>query len=99
MAPKPATSFDIAELVCDAALKGETEQGTMVCGRGVGASIAANSTHLSVEHGGVNKLCIGARIVGNKLVFDLLRAFLKAEHSLDEEYRRRVAKLMELEGC
>lgn len=56
------------------------------------------TTHLSVEHGGVNMLCIGARIVGNELAFDLLRAFLEAEHSLGEEYRRRVAKLMELEG-
>jgi ribose 5-phosphate isomerase B len=43
-------------------------------------------------------LCIGAQIVGDKLAFDLLRAFLEAEHSPDEEFRRRVAKLAELEG-
>jgi ribose 5-phosphate isomerase B len=43
-------------------------------------------------------LCIGAQIIGEKLAFDLLGAFLEAEHSSDEEYRRRVAKLMELEN-
>jgi ribose 5-phosphate isomerase B len=83
----------------------------LVCGTGVGASIAANkfrgiraalchdvySAHQSVEHDDVNVLCIRAQIVGDKLAFDLLRTFLEAEHSPDEEYRQRVAKLMELE--
>ena len=109
--PDPVDFPDIAELVCEAVCKGDAERGIMVCGTGVGASIAANkfrgiraalchdvySAHQSVEHDDVNVLCIGAQIVGDKLAFDLLRAYLEAEHSPDEEYRQRVAKLMELE--
>jgi ribose 5-phosphate isomerase B len=108
----PVDFPDIAELVCEAVRKGEAKRGIMVCGTGVGACIVANkfrgiraalchdvySAHQSVEHDDVNVLCIGAQIVGDKLAFDLLRAFLEAEHSPDEEYRRRVAKLTELEG-
>jgi ribose 5-phosphate isomerase B len=107
----PVDFPDIAELVCEAVRKGEAERGIMVCGTGVGACIAANkfrgiraalchdvySAHQSVEHDDVNVLCIGAQIVGDKLAFDLLRAFLEAEHSPDEQFRRRVAKLAELE--
>ena len=107
----PVDFPDIAELVCEAVRKGDAERGIMVCGTGVGAAIAANkfrgiraalchdvySSHQSVEHDDVNVLCIGAQIVGDKLAFDLLRAFLEAEHSPDEEFRRRVAKLTELE--
>ena len=109
---EPVDFPDIAELVCEAVREGDAERGIMVCGTGVGASIAANkfrgiraalchdvySAHQSVEHDDVNVLCLGAQIVGDKLAFDLLRAFLEAEHSPDEEYRRRVAKLAELEG-
>jgi ribose 5-phosphate isomerase B len=108
----PVDFPDIAELVCEAVRTGDAERGIMVCGTGVGAAIAANkfrgiraalchdvySAHQSVEHDDVNVLCIGAQIVGDKLAFDLLRAFLEAEHSPDEEFRRRVAKLAELEG-
>jgi ribose 5-phosphate isomerase B len=108
----PVDFPDIAELVCETVRKGDAERGIMVCGTGVGAAIAANkfrgiraalchdvySAHQSVEHDDVNVLCIGAQIVGDKLAFDLLRAFLEAEHSPDEEFRRRVAKLAELEG-
>ena len=107
----PVDFPDIAELVCETVRKGDAERGIMVCGTGVGAAIAANkfrgiraalchdvySAHQSVEHDDVNVLCIGAQIVGDKLAFDLLRAFLEAEHSPDEEFRRRVAKLTELE--
>ena len=107
----PVDFPDIAQLVCEAVREGDAERGIMVCGTGVGACIAANkfrgiraalchdvySAHQSVEHDDVNVLCIGAQIVGDKLAFDLLRAFLEAEHSPDEEFRRRVAKLAELE--
>ncbi len=109
--PDPVDFPDIAEVVCEAVREGEAERGIMVCGTGVGAAIAANkfrgiraalchdvySAHQSVEHDDVNVLCIGAQIVGEKLALDLLRAFLEAEHSPDEEFRRRVAKLTELE--
>lgn len=110
--PDPVDFPDIAEVVCETVRKGEAERGIMVCGTGVGAAIAANkirgiraalchdvySAHQSVEHDDVNVLCIGAQVVGDRLAFDLIRAFLEAEHSTDEEFRRRVAKLAELEG-
>lgn len=108
---EPVDFPDIAKLVCDGVREGEVERGIMVCGTGVGASIAANkfrgiraalchdiySAHQSVEHDDVNVLCIGAQIVGDRLAFDLLHAFLEARHSSDEQFRRRVAKLKELE--
>lgn len=108
---EPVDFPDIAEKVCAMVTGGEAERGIMVCGTGVGAAIAANkirgvraalchdvySAHQSVEHDNVNVLCIGAQIVGDRLAFDLLRAFLEAEHSEDEAFRRRVAKLSELE--
>lgn len=108
---EPVDFPDVAEEVCRMVTGGEAERGIMVCGTGVGASIAANkirgiraalchdvySAHQSVEHDDVNVLCIGAQIVGDRLAFDLLRAFLEAEHSEDEAFRRRVAKLSKLE--
>src|SRR5690606_1675332 len=102
---------DIAEEVCSRVLSGEAERGIMVCGTGVGAAIAANkypgiraalchdtySAHQSVEHDDVNVLCLGAQIVGERLAFELLASFLAAEHSEEPHFRRRVAKLGELE--
>src|SRR3712207_5682338 len=108
---EPVDFPDVARSVCDPVRSGQADRGIMVCGTGIGAAMAANklpgiraalchdvySAHQSVEHDDVNVLCIGAQIIGEKLAFDLLRTFLEAEHSSDEEYRRRVAKLMELE--
>ena len=58
---------------------------------------APRVTHQCVEHDDVNVLCLGAQIVGDRLAFDLLRAYLAAEFSTSEEFRRRVAKLAEIE--
>jgi len=83
----------------------------MVCGTGVGACIAANkvkgiraalchdtfSAHQSVEHDDVNVVCIGAWIIGIRVAEEVLAAFLKARFSTDEEFRRRVRKLQEME--
>ncbi|GEO17847.1 hypothetical protein MAE02_55430 [Microvirga aerophila] len=93
---------------------GEAERGIMVCGTGVGASIAANkvkgiraavchdihSAHQSVEHDDVNVMCIGAKIVGSWLAQDLVESYLTAEFSTDEDCRRRVEMLhaMDAEG-
>lgn len=102
---------DVALRLCDAILAGSFDRGILVCGTGVGASIAANkipgiraatchdvySAHQSVEHDDVNVLCLGAQIVGDRLAFDLVRAFLAAEHSTEPHFRRRVAKIAELE--
>lgn len=109
--PEPVDFPDIARLVCAAVRSGTAARGVMVCGTGVGACIAANkmagiraalchdtySAHQCVEHDDVNVLCIGAQIVGIKLADEILRAFLKAEFSTAEEFRRRVRKLADLE--
>ncbi|GAC1315934.1 MAG: ribose 5-phosphate isomerase B [Chloroflexota bacterium] len=104
---EPVDFPDIARTLCSHVLSGAAERGVMVCGTGVGASIAANkipyiraavchdvySAHQCVEHDNANVLCLGAQIVGDKVVAELLRAYLAAEFSIDEEFRRRVAKL------
>lgn len=108
---EPVDFPDIARLVCNAVRNGEAERGIMVCGTGVGAAIAANkvpgiraalchdtfSAHQCVEHDDVNVLCVGAWIVGIRVVEEILRAFLAAEFSTSEEFRRRVRKLAEME--
>lgn len=109
---KPVDFPDIAKQVTGAIAEGRAERGLMVCGTGVGASIAANkvrgiraavchdvhSAHQSVEHDDVNIMCIGAQIVGPWLAFDLIDAFLAAEFSTDEDFRRRVEKLHQMDA-
>ena len=110
-APDPVDFPDIARKVCDAVRNNQADRGMMVCGTGVGACIAANkipgiraavchdvhSAHQSVEHDDVNVMCIGAQIVGPWLASDLVKAYLAAQFSTQEDFRRRVAKLRELE--
>lgn len=107
----PVDFPDIARAVCDRVTTGKAERGVLVCGTGVGASIAANkrrgiraavchdvhSSHQSVEHDDVNVMCIGAQIVGPWLARDLVKAFLEARFDANEDHRRRVAKLAEFE--
>jgi ribose 5-phosphate isomerase B len=109
---KPVDFPDIARKVCAMVTSREADRGIMVCGTGVGASIAANkvrgiraavchdvhSAHQSVEHDDVNVMCIGAQIVGAWLANDLVAAFLAARFSTDEEFRRRVMKLHQMEA-
>jgi ribose 5-phosphate isomerase B len=109
--PDPVDFPDIARAVCDKVVGGEADRGMLVCGTGVGASIAANkrrgiraavchdahSAHQSVEHDDVNVMCIGAQIVGPWLARDLVRAFLEARFDASEDHRRRVAKLAQFE--
>lgn len=111
---QPVDFPDIARAVAREVTSGAAARGIMVCGTGVGASIAANkmkgiraavchdvhSAHQSVEHDDVNVMCIGAQIVGPWLAKDLISSYLAAEFSTDEDFRRRVAKLhaMDAEG-
>jgi len=102
---------DIARSLAVKVTSGEAQRGLMVCGTGVGASIAANkmkgiraavchdihSAHQCVEHDDVNVMCIGAQIVGPWLAKDLITAYLDAEFSTDEDFRRRVAKLQAMD--
>ena len=108
----PVDFPDITRDVTAKVLSGEADRGILVCGTGVGASIAANkvrgiraavchdvhSAHQSVEHDDVNVMCIGAQIVGTWLACDLVEAFLGAVFSTDEDFRRRVAKLREMDN-
>ena len=107
----PVDFPDIAQKVCDDVLAGRARRGILVCGTGVGACIAGNkvrgiraalchdtySAHQCVEHDDVNLLCIGAWIIGIKVAEEVLRAYLNANFSTDEDFRRRVRKLGEME--
>jgi len=111
--PAPVDFPDIARALTAKVLSGEAQRGIMVCGTGVGASIAANkvrgiraavchdvhSAHQSVEHDDVNVMCIGAQIVGPWLANDLVAAFLGAQFEDNEDYRRRVDKLHQMDAA
>ncbi|SDI41761.1 ribose 5-phosphate isomerase B [Natribacillus halophilus] len=102
----------ITKKVCDEVKKDEDARGLMICGTGVGASIAANkikgiraalchdiySAHQCVEHDNVNVMAIGAQIVGDKLAQELIDSYLQARFSTASEFRRRVQMLSELEN-
>ena len=91
---------------------GRAERGVLVCGSGVGASVAAckvagiraaichdtYSAHQGVEHDDMNVLVLGGRIVGPALARDLVHAFLQASFSGEERHVRRLAKVKALEG-
>lgn len=102
---------DYAQQVGEAVQDGRAEIGILVCGSGVGAAVAANklygiraalcgdtySAHQSREHDDCNVLCLGARVVGEELALDIVRAFVAARFSGQERHRRRVAKIKALE--
>lgn len=102
---------DYAEEVAEVVVSGKAERGILVCGSGVGASIAANkvpgiraclchdtySAHQGVEHDNMNVLCLGGRVIGIELAKELVSAFLRAEFSDKEKYRRRVDKITAIE--
>ena len=108
---EPVDFPDIAQAVCDEVRSGEAERGILVCGTGVGAAIAGNkipgiraavchdtySAHQCVEHDNVNLLAIGAQIIGINVAEEILRAFISATFSTDEDFRRRIGKLGDLE--
>src|SRR5207248_1291188 len=103
---------DKAREIGDAILDGRAERGVLVCGSGVGASVAAckmagiraaichdvYSAHQGVEHDDMNVLCLGSEVIGPSLAADLVRAFLGAEFDGAERYVRRLNKIEELEG-
>jgi ribose 5-phosphate isomerase B len=108
----PADDYpDIAREVAGAVQRGEAARGIVICGSGVGASVAANklrgirasvchdtySAHQGVEHDDMNVLCLGARVIGRELTRELVRAFAAAVFSGEEKYRRRLAKVSALE--
>lgn len=98
---------DYAERVANAITEGRAERGVLICGSGVGASVAANkflgiraalchdtfSAHQGVEDDSMNVLCLGARVVGPALAEELVRTFLRARFSDAERHARRLAKV------
>jgi ribose 5-phosphate isomerase B len=102
---------DKAREVGEAILEGRAERGVLVCGSGVGASVAAcklrgiraaichdtYSAHQGVEHDDMNVLCLGSEVVGGELAAELVRAFLAARFDGGERYTKRLEKIVELE--
>ena len=102
---------DFAALVARAVADGTAERGVIVCGSGVGASIAANkvhgvraamchdtySAHQGVEHDDMNVLCVGGRVIGPETAREALAAFLAARFSGEERHVRRLEKVNALE--
>ena len=102
---------DKAREVAEAILGGDAERAVLVCGSGVGASIAASkvagiraaichdvySAHQGVEHDDMNVLCLGSEVIGPSLAEELIRAFLGAEFNGGERYVRRLKKIEQME--
>ena len=107
----PSDYPDFAEAVGRAILDGRAERGVLICGSGIGASVAANkligiraaichdtySGHQGVEHDNMNVLVMGSRVVGEKLAEDIVRAYLPAKFTNEERHVRRLAKVAALE--
>jgi ribose 5-phosphate isomerase B len=108
----PSDYPDFAEAVGRAVLDGKAERGVLICGSGVGASVAANklpgiragmchdtySAHQGVEHDNINVLVLGSRVIGEKLAEELVKAFLGAKFTNEERHVRRLAKVRALEA-
>jgi ribose 5-phosphate isomerase B len=108
---KPSDYPDFAEKVGRAVLDGKAERGVLICGSGLGASVAANklkgiragmchdtySAHQGVEHDNINVLVLGERVIGVALAKDLVAAFLGAKFTNEERHVRRLGKVAKLE--
>ncbi|HET9178714.1 MAG TPA: ribose 5-phosphate isomerase B [Terriglobia bacterium] len=102
---------DFAEAVGRALMEGKAERGVLICGSGVGVSVAANkmpgiraavchdaySAHQGVEHDNMNVLVLGSRIIGPELARELVRTYLAARFSGEERHCRRLAKVDDIE--
>jgi ribose 5-phosphate isomerase B len=110
--PDPEDDYpDFVIPLARAVARGEMERGVAVCGSGVGACIVANkvpgvraclihenySAHQGVEDDDMNMICLGGRVIGRALAWELLNTFLGADFKGDARYRRRLAKASELE--
>lgn len=102
---------DFARAVSELILSGAAERGILICGSGVGASVAANkfpgirsalchdsfSAHQGVEDDDMNVLCLGARVIGEELAKELVTLFLKSSFSRAERHARRLNKVVAIE--
>jgi ribose 5-phosphate isomerase B len=102
---------DFAQRLGNAVRDGEVQRGILICGSGVGASVAANkirgvraavchdtySAHQGVEHDDMNVLVLGARVIGSEPALECALAFLDASFSGEPRHRRRLEKVLEIE--
>jgi ribose 5-phosphate isomerase B len=109
--PAPVDYPDIAAAVGRAVAGGDAQRGVLICGSGVGASVAANklpgiraglchdtySAHQGVEHDDINVLVLGSRVIGVELARELVQAFLGARFSHEPRHERRLGKIRALE--
>src|SRR5438094_28402 len=107
----PVDYPDYAEAVGKVILDGKADRGILVCGSGVGASVAANklpdiraalchdtySARQGVEHDDMNILVLGGRVIGSELARELVHAYLAAVFTKEERHRRRLEKIKALE--
>ena len=111
--PAPDDDYpDFVVPLARAIARGDLDRGVAVCGSGVGASVAANkvagvraclihevfSAHQGVEDDDLNVICLGGRVVGHALAWELVERFLAARFSGAERHRRRLAKVADLES-
>jgi ribose 5-phosphate isomerase B len=103
---------DFAAAAGEAVRSGKAERAIVICGSGVGASVAANkmkgvraglchdtySAAQGVEHDNINILCLGARVVGSALAAELVKAFVNARFSGEARHVRRLAKVDAIEA-
>ncbi len=108
----PVDYPDFAEKLGQALRQSRADRGVLICGSGVGASVAANkipgiraglchdsySAHQGVEHDDMNVLVVGARVIGPELARELVRIYLAAAFSHEERHNRRVAKVNAIEA-
>ena len=108
----PVDYPDYAEVVGVTLREDRADRGVLICGSGVGASVAANklpgiraglchdtySAHQGVEHDDMNVLVLGARVIGAEMTRELVRAFVAAVFSGEERHRRRLEKVNALEA-
>jgi RpiB/LacA/LacB family sugar-phosphate isomerase len=108
---RPDDYPDYALKIGEAIQRNEADIGILICGSGVGASVAANklhgiraalcgdtySGHQSREHDDCNVLCLGARVVGEELALEIVHAFVAARFSGEERHLRRLRKIKEIE--
>ncbi|GBD14087.1 Putative sugar phosphate isomerase YwlF [bacterium HR24] len=108
---EPVDYPDFARAVGEAILRGEADRGIVICGSGVGASIAANkmrgiraavchdayTARQGVEHDDMNVLCLGSWVVGPALAVELVKTFISARFSGEERHRRRLKKVAAME--
>ncbi len=109
---EPVDYPDFAEAVGLAVSSGKADIGVVLCGSGVGASVAANkikgvraglchdtfSAHQGREDDDTNVLCMGARVIGPNLAFEVLQSFLQAKFSGLERHQRRLNKVLAIEA-